>query len=232
MTASISAVGTKWMSRPESENLALLGSGKQARTHLAAMKVIRKLQKVNVFSPTRENRERFAHEMSSLLHLDVAPVGSVKEAMEDADIILTATNSNVPVFPGSWLEEGVHMTSIVGSDVGMVRAGVIRQKRRELDDETIIRADRIGIASRAQAVQDEQGDVFEQVKAGLISWDKVFELREIVGGSAIGRKTSQEITLFKNNGGQGIAELAIADLILSRAREKGLGMEVEWGEAY
>lgn len=232
MTASISAVGTKWMSRPESKNLALLGAGKQARTHLIAIKAIRGLKKVKVFSRTRESRERFAEEMSPRLHLDVIPVDGVKEAMEDADIILTATNSNVPVFRGGWLREGVHVTSIVGSDIGMVRAGVVRQRRRELDDETVIRAHRIGIASRALAVQDEQGDIFEQVRGRLISWDKVFELREMVSGKALGRSSPREITLFKNNGGQGIAELAIADLILSKAREKKLGMEVKWGEGY
>lgn len=232
MTASISAVGTKWMSRPESESLALLGAGKQARTHLTAMKAIRRLKKVKVFSRSRESRERFAEEMSSLLHLDVIPVGGVKEAIEDADIILTATNSNVPVFPGAWLQEGVHVTSIVGSNIGMVRVGVIQHKRRELDDETVIRAHRIGITSRSQAVQDEQGDIFEQVRAGLISWDKVFELREIVSRRAGGRRSAAEITLFKNNGGQGIAELAIVDLIMSKAREKKLGVEIKWGEDY
>jgi ornithine cyclodeaminase/alanine dehydrogenase-like protein (mu-crystallin family) len=232
MTASISAVGTKWMSRPESENLALFGAGRQARTHLAAMKAIRRLRKVNVFSRTRESRERFAEEMSSLLHLDVTPVGSVAEAMEVTDIILAATNSNVPVFSGEWLRPGVHVTSIVGSNVGMVKAGVIQHKRRELDDTTFIRADRIGITSRAQAIQDEQGDVFDQVQSGLISWDKIFELRQIVTGQASGRSAPPEITVFKNNGGQGIAELAIADLIMSKAREKGLGVEISWGEDY
>lgn len=232
MTASISAVGTKWMSRPESESLILLGAGKQARTHLAAMKAIRRLKKVEVFSRSRESRERFADEMSSVLNLDVNPVEGVREAMEDADIILTATNSNVPVFPGAWLEEGVHVTSIVGSNIGMVRAGLIEQKRRELDDTTFIRANRIGITSRVQAIQDEQGDVFDQVQSGLISWDKIFELRQIVTGHASGRSSPTEITVFKNNGGQGIAELAIADLILSKAREGKLGVEVNWGEGY
>ena len=232
MTASISAVGTKWMSRPESESLTLLGAGKQARTHLAAMRAIRRLKKVKVFSRSRESRERFAKEMSSVLNLDVNPVENVREAMEDADVILAATNTNVPVFPGEWLRPGVHVTSIVGSNVGMVKAGVIQQKRRELDDTTFIRADRIGIASRAQAIQDEQGDVFDQVQAGLISWDKIFDLGQIVTGQASGRSAPTEITVFKNNGGQGIAELAIADLILSKAREKRLGMEVKWEEVY
>ena len=220
------------MSRRESSIVAMLGAGKQARLHLSAMKAIRDLKTVKVFSPTPERRKSFAKEMASSLALDVIPVETAEDAVTHADIIVAATNSNVPVVPGILLQEGVHVTSIVGSNVGMVAAGVIQQKRRELDDDTIVRASRIGITSRAQAIQDEQGDVFDQVDSGLITWDKVHDLREIVSGRASGRTDAAEITVFKNNGGQGIAELAIADLILSKAREQGLGLDVSWGEEY
>jgi ornithine cyclodeaminase/alanine dehydrogenase-like protein (mu-crystallin family) len=232
MTASISAVGTKWMSRPESCVFALLGSGKQARNHLIAMKAIRKLERVNVFSPTPEHREQFAEEMTTVLGLDIVPVSNVKETMQDADIVLATTNTNVPVFPGESLREGMHVTSIVGSNVGMVQIGVIAQKRRELDDTTLRRAAVIGIASRELAIQDQQGDIYDPVEEGKISWDKIAELREIVVGQKPGRRERQDITVFKNNGGQGIAELAIADLILNRARERKLGIEVAWSEGY
>ncbi|MBM2805969.1 MAG: ornithine cyclodeaminase, partial [Deltaproteobacteria bacterium] len=122
MTAAISAVGTKWMSRGDSSELLLLGSGKQARNHLLAMKAIRELKRVSVFSPTKEHREEFAEEMAQALKLDVVAVGDVNSAMERADIVLAATNTNVPVFSGAWLREGTHVTSIVGSNVGMVEA--------------------------------------------------------------------------------------------------------------
>ena len=232
MTASISAVGTKRMSRGDATKLALLGSGKQARNHLVAMKAIRELSRVTVFSPTPEHREPFAAEMGALLDLDIVPVGNPERAVGEADIVLAATNANLPVLSGAWLRPGVHVTSIVGSDVGMVEAGVIGQKRRELDDTTLRRAAVIGIASRELAIQDQQGDIFEQVRSGMISWDKIVELREIIGGQKPGRGSAADITVFKNNGGQGIAELAIADLILTRAREKKLGIEVTWGEGY
>jgi len=232
MTATISAVGTKWMSRGDSTELALLGSGKQARNHIIAMKAILPLRRVSVFSPTRAHRERFAEEMAAGLNLDVVPVNDVKGAIGRADIVLAATNTNAPVFSGEWLREGTHVTSIVGSNVGMVQAGVIQQKRRELDDETLKRAAVIGIASRELAVQDQQGDIYDQVAEGILSWDDVAELREIVSGQTKGRHRAADITVFKNNGGQGIAELAIADLILIRAREKKLGIEVTWGEGY
>ncbi|MDH3442436.1 MAG: ornithine cyclodeaminase family protein [Deltaproteobacteria bacterium] len=232
MTASISAVGTRWMSRPESSTLVMLGSGKQARNHLIAMSAIRQLKHVSVFSPTRENRERFAEEMAEALCLDIAPADNCRTAIEQADIVLAATNTNMPVFDGEWLREGTHVTSIVGSNAGMVQAGVIAQKRRELDDATLTRAAVVGIASRELAIQDQQGDIYEQVDGGKLCWDEIAELREIVVGEKPGRRNQNDITVFKNNGGQGIAELAIADLILNRAREKKLGVELTWVEGY
>ena len=232
MTAAISAVGTKWMSRSDATELLLLGSGKQARNHLIAMNAIRNLKRVIVFSPTQEHREQFAEEMAGALKLDVVPTSEVKAAIRCVDIVLAATNTNLPVFSGEWLLEGIHVTSIVGSNIGMVQAGVIAHKRRELDDETLKRAAVIGIASRELAMQDQQGDIYDQVEAGLLSWDAVVELREIVSKQKQGRRNPWDITVFKNNGGQGIAELAIADLILTRAREKKLGIEVTWGECY
>lgn len=232
MTASISAVGTKWLSRADAAELVLLGAGKQARSHLIAMAATCRLKRVNVYSPTRARCEQFAVEMSTALNLEIVPVSEPKEVIARADIVLAATNTNVPAFDGAWLREGTHVTSIVGSNVGMVQAGVIAQKRRELDDQTLARAAIIGIASRALAEQDQQGDIYEQVQSGLISWDKVIELSEIVAGYANGRQNGADITVFKNNGGQGIAELAIADLILVRAQEKKLGIEVTWAEGY
>jgi ornithine cyclodeaminase/alanine dehydrogenase-like protein (mu-crystallin family) len=232
MTAAISAVGTKWMSRSDARELLIFGSGKQARNHLLALRAVRDLKRVRVFSPTPQHRELFAKEMTAALDLEVIPVNDPQDAVRHADIILTATNTNVPVFSGSWLGEGVHVTSIVGGNVGMLQAGMIAHKRREIDDATMKRAAVIGIASRELAIQDQQGDIYDQVQAGELSWDAIAELREIVGGQKPGRRSAADITLFKNNGGQGIAELAIADLILSRAREQKLGIELSWSEGY
>jgi alanine dehydrogenase len=232
MTAAISAVGTKWMSRSDANELLIFGSGKQARNHLLALRAVRDLTRVCVFSPTPEHREQFAKEMTAALDLDVIPVDDVSEAIRHADIVLAATNTNVPVFSGARLREGTHVTSIVGSNVGMVQAGMLAHKRRELDDETLQRAAVIGIASRELAIQDQQGDIYDQVQAGQLSWEAIAELREIVVGQKKGRNSPADITVFKNNGGQGIAELAIADLILARAREQKLGIELTWSEGY
>lgn len=232
MTASISAVGTRRMCRRDSQTLALLGSGKQARNHLIAMNAIGNFSRVVVYSPTQEHREQFASEMSALLKLKIEPIANAEEAVSAADIVLAATNTNDPVLSGKWLRDGTHVTSIVGSNVGMVQSGVIAHKRREIDDETLKRAAVIGIASRELAIQDQQGDIYDQVQAGELTWDDVVELRDIVSGKEQGRRDLADVTVFKNNGGQGIAELAIANVIFTRARERKLGVEISWGEGY
>ena len=154
--------------------------------------------------------------MRGALDLDIRVMNDERSAMHEADIVVTATNTNVPVFSGAFLRNGMHVTSIVGSNVGMIHSGVIASKRRELDDLTLERAALIGIASRELAIQDPPGNIYDQVEAGKLSWDNIADLREIVAGQKPGRRRHR-IPPSTNNGGQGIAELAIGNL-LRRAR--------------
>lgn len=222
-TAATSAVGTDILARKDAEHVGLLGSAGQARNHLVALAKIRKLKSVKVFSRKAENCGRFAKEMAPLLGIDVRPVSSAEEAVRGVDIVLTATNSSVPVFDGRSLEPGVHVTTIVGSNVGLVQGGFTSAKRREIDDTTLRRSDVIGIASVQQAIQDEQGDIFDPVQKRIIRWDQLIEIGEILAGKEKGRSRPEQITLFKNNAGQGVADVALGALVLRKAEEKGLG---------
>ena len=170
-TAATSAVGTDILARKDAERVGILGSAGQARNHLVALAKVRKIKEVKVYSRRAENCRKFAAEMSPLLGIDVRPVSSAEEAVRSVDIILTATNSSVPVFDGRWLEPGVHVTTIVGSNVGLVQGGFTKAKRREIDDTTLQRSDVITIASVQQAIQDEQGDIFDPVQKGIIRWE-------------------------------------------------------------
>ena len=223
-TAATSAVGTDILARRNAERVGILGSGGQARNHLLALSKIRKIKEVKVYSRTAEKCKKFAEEMGPLLSINVRAVSSAEEAVRGVDIILTVTNSSVPVFDGHWLEPGVHVTSIVGSNVGLVQGGFIQAKRREIDDTTLKRSDVIGIASIQQAIQDEQGDIFDPVQKGIIRWEQVVEIGEILTGKKEGRTRSEQITLFKNNAGQGVADVALGALVLKKALERGLGM--------
>ena len=222
-TAATSAVGTDILARKDAERVGILGSAGQARNHLVALARIRNIKEVRVYSRTAANCRKFAQEMGPLLNIDVRPVASAEAAVRGVDVILTATNSSVPVFDGNWLEPGVHVTTIVGSNVGLVQGGFTKAKRREIDDTTLQRSDVIGIASVQQAIQDEQGDIFDPVQKGIIRWDQIIEIGEILAGKKAGRSRPKQITLFKNNAGQGVADVALGALVLKKAEERGLG---------
>ncbi len=224
-TAATSAVGTRCLARQDSKVLGILGAGGEAKYHLLALSKTRQFGVTKVYCRTPSTREQFCRSMEKLVACEVKPASSAREAVESADVLLTATNSNVPVFNGEWLQAGAHVTSIMGGNVGLVRAGVAAKPRRELDDTTIKRAGVIVVNSREQAIQDEQADLFDPVEAGFLSWEKVGELGQLLNRMIPGRTSAEQITLFKNNAGQGVADVAVASKIYSLARRNGIGME-------
>ena len=232
-TAATSAVGTYALARRDSKTLGLFGAGNQARAHLVALSKLYRFRKVKVYTRSAENRDALARDMSEKFDLPVEPVDEPRKAAMDVDIILTATNASVAVLDGNWLEEGVHLTSIVSSNIGLIKGGFLRKKRRELDDTTIRRSDVIVVCSKSQAIQDEQGDLFDPVQAGILSWDRVEELGNLLNGEVSGRSSDRQITLFKNNAGQGIADVALGALAFKKILQKGKGQEllIQGGEA-
>lgn len=172
-TAAVSAVATRVLARQEASVLAILGSGVQARSHLEALRRVRDFREVRVWSP-RHARE-FAREHG------VEAAGSAREAVEGADVVVTATSSKEPVLHGEWLSAGAHVNAV----------GACRPTERELDDQVLRRA-RLYVDSRAAATV-ESGDV---IAAGRIDG----EIGEVLAGTAPGRGSAEEITLFKSLG--------------------------------
>jgi ornithine cyclodeaminase/alanine dehydrogenase-like protein (mu-crystallin family) len=113
--------------------------------------------------------------------------------------------------------------------VGLVQGGFAKQKRREIDDTTLTRMDVIVTASREQVIQDQQGDLWDPVQDDIISMDQILELGDVLTGKVTGRTRANQLTLFKNNAGQGIADVAIGARVYARARERGLGLELPGG---
>jgi alanine dehydrogenase len=224
-TAATSAVGTKYLAREDASSLGILGSGVQAKNHLVALTCVRPIRKVKVYSRSPQNREEFAVSMRRLLAVEVKPVDSPEEAVKESEMVLCATNSSVPVLMGRWLEPGMHVISIVGSDKGLVSAGYHSAKRREVDDDSIRRADLIVVNSVEQIRQDEHADIYDTVSAGIKRWEEIHELPELLNG-VVRRTRAQEITLFKNNAGLGVADVAILAKVYKIAKEKRLGLEV------
>jgi ornithine cyclodeaminase/alanine dehydrogenase-like protein (mu-crystallin family) len=157
---------------------------------------------------------------------DLTPVQNPREAATGVDLIVCATGSNVPVLFGEWLETGVHVTSIVGSNKELLAEGLVSQPRRELDDDVFARADVTVATLVQQAIQDEQGDFVGPIQRGLIAWRDIKELGQLVAGKVSGRTEESQITLFKQNSDQGIGFMALARLVCDKARAAGIGREI------
>jgi alanine dehydrogenase len=213
-----SAVASKYLARKDAQVMGLLGAGEQAKTQLTAHAVVRKLVKVKVYSPTKENRERFAKQMSEETGIEVAPVASAEEAIRGSDIVTAATNTVDPVIQGKWVEEGMHLNSIVGGD------GFL--PRKELDDEAVLKADLIVVGYKPQIFLDRQAEFHDRLERGLVRADDLHELGELLNGKCRGRRDPKEITFFKNNTGMGIQFAATARKMYEKAKEKGIGTEL------
>jgi alanine dehydrogenase len=226
-TAATSAVGTELLARRDAERVGILGSAGQARNHLVALTKIRNVKDGKVYSRKPENCKKFADEMGALLNINIVPVASARELVRGVDIILAATNSSVPVFDGNWLEAGMHVTTIVGSNVGLVKGGFAAAKRREIDDTTLARSQVLGIVSIQQAIQDEQADIYDPIQRGIIKLDQLIEIGELLVRKKEGRTKADQITFFKNNAGQGVADVALGAAVLEKIRKRGVGQTLE-----
>jgi ornithine cyclodeaminase/alanine dehydrogenase-like protein (mu-crystallin family) len=188
-TAATSATATKLLARDDSHILAILGSGVQARSHLEAMRLVRDIREVRVWSP--RNAAKFAAEHN------VTVAASAEECVRGADIVCVVTGSDVPVLKGEWLSPGMHINAV----------GANRPNWRELDDDCLRRT-KIYVESREAAFK-ESGDV---IAAGSVFG----EIGEVVNKKLAGRETPDEITLFKSLG-QAVEDIAAADLVYKRA---------------
>ena len=213
-TGAASGVATRYLARRNSKVAAIIGTGGQARTQLAAIAGVRKLELARVYGRDAAKREKFAKEMTERLGFPVQAAGSSSEAVRGADILCTATTAANPVASGADLAPGVHMNAI----------GANHSHKRELDDEAVASADVIVVDSLEQSRQ-EAGDLILAFHGDELCWTGVKKLSDVVAGKAPGRTSDAEITLFKSNG---IAswDLAVAMKMYALAKEKGLGTEL------
>jgi len=225
-TAITSAVGTKYLARRDTRTMGLFGTGRQARRHLKAMCAIRPINHVKVYSRNPENRRAFCDLMRRYVDANLTPVQTPREAATGVNLIVCATGSNVPVLFGEWLESGVHVTSIVGSNKELLAEGLVTQPRRELDDSVFPRADVVVATLIQQAIQDEQGDFVEPINKSLLAWHDIKDLGQLVGGKVSGRTQENQITIFKQNSDQGVGFMALARLAHDKAKRQGLGIEI------
>ena len=222
--ACISAVGTRHLARKDAEVLGLFGSGWQARNHMFALcRVLPHLRKVKVYSPTAEHRENFCDEMSRITNIECIPIEEQKNIVSGSDVVVEATNTNFPVFDGEWLEEGVHVTFITGSDLSHREQGVVR---KALDETSLKRADLIYMCLSQQVTQDRDALFYDAINNGTIRREQLYEISDLLLDKSPGRTDDRQVTIFRNNAGLGVVDMAIAAKIYATAVERGIGTQI------
>jgi ornithine cyclodeaminase/alanine dehydrogenase-like protein (mu-crystallin family) len=205
-TAAVSAVATKLLARDDAKHLAIIGAGVQARSHLEAIPLVRKIERVCVYSRTRSHAEQ----------LDAEVADSVEEAVRDADIIVTTTNSKEPILRREWIKPGTHINA-VGSSVATAR---------ELDSATVAASSLF--VDRRESTINESGDYLFALREGAINENHIrAEIGDILIGKASGRTSPTEITLFKSLG-LAAEDLASAVFIFDKVKRQGGGTFVEF----
>src|SRR5262249_41040382 len=185
-------------------------------TQLQVVCRVRKINRVQVYSPNEEHRRTFAAEMSTLCGTDVIPVPRPELAAEDKDIVITATNSREPVFNGHWIAEGTHINAIGSNFLG----------KAEVDGVTVRRCESIVVDSKDQA-RLEAGDFVQALEDGSIHWADIHQLGQGIVGRCTGRAHPQDVTLFKSLG-IGIEDVVVAARVFQNATAAGLGRMIEW----
>ncbi len=220
--AAMSAVGARYLAPDKPKVLGLFGSGWQASAHLEFLAAQYTFDQIKVFSPNQEHCREFCRSMSEKLGREVRAVATPKEAVDGSDFVQAATAAWDPVFDGHWVEKGMYVASIGGADAS--------NKRREIDDETIRRADVYFVHSKEVARNDQSPDVWEAAQKGIVRWEDIGELQDLVAGKLPGRTSADQITLFNNNTGAGTQFAAVGSAVVKRARAMGLGRELptEW----
>jgi ornithine cyclodeaminase len=216
-TAAVSGVATAALARADASDLCILGSGVQAETHLEAMLLARRIDRVRVWSRNPENARGFARAASERHRIDVEPMPSARDAVVGADIICTVTSSREPVLEGAWIESGAHVNA-VGSSV---------PSARELDSAAVLRA-RV-FTDRRESALNEAGDLLIPLREGRFHESHIVaELGDVLEGAHTGRESAEEITLFKSLG-LAIEDVAAAHRIYANAVRDGIGTQIEIG---
>jgi ornithine cyclodeaminase len=207
-TAAVSAVATRLLARADARVLAILGAGVQGKAHLRALPPVREFDEVRVYSPTVAHARETAGETAQV-------ASSAEEAVRGADVVVLATSAREPVIRREWLAPGAHVNAV----------GASLPSARELDVETVA-ACALFCDSR-ESLRNEAGEYLLAVQQGAITGEDHVraELGEVLAGTAPGRRSAEELTVFRSLG-LAVEDLAAAERAVARARELGIGTEV------
>jgi ornithine cyclodeaminase/alanine dehydrogenase-like protein (mu-crystallin family) len=215
-TGAVSAVATRLLAREDAGDLAILGSGVQARSHLVAIACVRPIRRVRVASRSFEHARAFAEAYAPRYPFPIEPAASAEAAVRGADLIVTATTAAEPILRYEWIAPGAHINA-VGSSIPTTR---------EIDTATMANA--ALYVDRRESTLNEAGDYLFAMRAGAIGPDHICaEVGELLLSTQPGRSAPNAITLFKSLG-LAIEDLAAADYVYRQAQARGVGTWVEF----
>ena len=231
--AADGGIGVKYLARKDAEVVGMLGSGGMARSHMQAFAAVRHIRKLQVYSPTRENREAFGREMAAKYDIEVKPCDRPDDIYKGADIVAALTDSAVPVLDGTRLEPGAHIVNIGGS--GKLDAESLRRIDVYLrfgdapppvgHPELAIDDQFLGWEARPGSRKHGDGRPGERAH-GIALPDKRVTLGDIVSGKAPGRTSDEEITWSERGNLQGAQFYAVAGRVYELAKAAKLGYEI------
>ena len=210
-TGAASGVATRALSRADSRQATLFGAGWQAESQLLAIDAVRELKRVFIVNKRPERCQAFIKKMQPQVKAELVAAPSPEEAVRSSEIVTTITTSREPVLKGEWLQAGAHINAAGGNML----------LRREIDDDVVLRANRLVVDSLEQC-KIESGEFLGAIETGKRHWEDFVELRDVLAGAKVGRSSSADITLFKS-GGIALEDVAIGKVIYERARERNLG---------
>jgi len=214
-TGAVSGLATKYLARSEASVFTVIGSGSQSLTQVLAVAAVRALREVRVASRDPAHRDALVAQLRDALPGTIAirPAGSLREAVDGAEILTTITSAARPIFPGEWLQAGQHL-NVCGSNY---------PDRREIDGRVVARADLV-VADDVEAARVEAGDLLLAEREGQVNWARVHSLRDVVAGSTGSRQPS-DVTLFKSVG-LAIEDVATGAAVLELAEARGVGQRL------
>ena len=217
-TGAASGVATRWLARPDAEVMGVFGAGWQAEGNIEAVAAVRALKRVKVYARNAERVAYFCARMSKRLSLDVVPATSPEETVRDSDIVSTITTAASPLFDAAWVSPGTHINA----------AGSNSVIRREVGED-VLKLCRPIVVDSVDTALKEAGDLLPLLEKGRLNERQIVELGDVILGRHPGRAKPEDITVFESQG-MAIQDLAVAVRLEALARERGLGVELPYGE--
>lgn len=213
-TSAQSAVAVKYLSPPDAASIGLYSAGRIAEGQLEAVCRVRPIRKVRVYSRTPKDRVAFCERMSKRLGVEVIPANAPDEVPRDADIIITASTSEVPILFGDWITRPCLI----------VAAGANHWYKREIDEKVVTRADLVVVDEKEHA-KIESGDLLWPIAHGLLTWNHVKDLGDVVTGRVKPPDLKKSTILFSSHG-LAVTDVAMAARAYELARAQGIGTEI------